>query len=46
MRLDNTYKNGKLHKFASTNGSFEKIEYFRYISSYNIHVDQFSVKSG
>ena len=43
MRLNNTSKNRKLHKFATTNGNFEKNEYFRHTSSYNIHVDQFSV---
>ena len=26
-------KNCKLHKFATTNGKFEKIEYFRHVSS-------------
>ena len=35
----------KLHKFAATNGNFEKIEYFRYTSADTVHVYQFSAKS-
>ena len=29
-------KNSKLHKLAVTNSSFEKIDYFRHASSYNV----------
>ena len=34
--------NGKLHKFSTTNSNFEKIDYFRHASLYNLHVYQFS----
>ena len=37
-------KNRKLHKFATTNSNFAKINYFRYESSDNVHVYQFSAK--
>ena len=37
---------GKLHKFATTNSNFEKNNCFRYASSQNVHVYQFSAKSG
>ena len=37
--------NRKLHKFATTNCKFEKIEYFRHASSYNVHGFQFSANS-
>ena len=36
----------KLHKFVATNGNFEKIDYFKHASSYNVDVYQFSAKSG
>ena len=36
----------KLRKLAITNNNFEKNDYFRYASSYNVHVCQFSEKSG
>ena len=39
-------KNSKLHKFATTNYNFEKIAYFGHASSCNVHVYQFSAKSG
>ena len=39
-------KNCKLHTFATTNSNFEKIDYLRHASSYNVHVYQFSAKSG
>ena len=29
--------NRKLHKFATTNSTIEKDDYFRHASSYNIH---------
>ena len=38
--------NRKLHKFATMNSNFEKIDYFRHVSKYNEHVYQFSAKSG
>ena len=38
-------KNGKLHKFVPTNSNFEKINFFRHASSYNVHVYQISAKS-
>ena len=39
--------NCKLHKFATANSNFEKkINYFRHVSSYNVHEYQFSTKSG
>ena len=34
--------NRKLHKFATTNSNFEKINYFRQALSYNVHVYDFS----
>ena len=34
----NIYTNHKLHKFANTNSNFEKNNYFRHASSYNVHV--------
>ena len=34
IRIDNTAKNRKLHKFATTNKNFEKINYSRQASSY------------
>ena len=37
--------NQKLHKFATTNKTFEKIDHIRHASSYNVHVYQFSAKS-
>ena len=43
-RTDNT-NNHKLHKFATTKIDFEKVDYFRHASSYNIQVYQFSAKS-
>ena len=36
----------KLHKFATTNSNLKKLDYFRHASSYKVHVDQFSTKSG
>ena len=39
-------KNYKLHKFATTNNKFEKIDSFKHASSYNVHVYQFSTTSG
>ena len=45
--IDNIAKNRKLHKFATTSSNFrKKINYFRYVSQYNVHVYQFSAKSG
>ena len=45
--LTNIFANNcKLHKFATTNSNFEKNDYFRHASSYNVHVYQFSAKSG
>ena len=38
--------NCKLHKFATTNSNFEKIDYFRHTSSCNVNVNQFSANSG
>ena len=31
-------KNRNLHKFATTNSNFQKIDFFKHASSYNIHV--------
>ena len=31
----------RLHKFATTNSNFEKIDYFRHASSYSVDVYQF-----
>ena len=39
-------KNGKLHKFATTNSNFKKIDYFRDASSKNVDVYQCSAMSG
>ena len=39
-------KNCKLHTFAIINSNFVKINFFRHASSYNVHVNQFSGKSG
>ena len=39
-------KNRKLHKFAITYSNFEKKKYFRHASLCNVHVHQFSAKSG
>ena len=39
-------KKCKLHKFATTNINFEKIDYLRNALSCNVHADQFSAKSG
>ena len=39
-------KIGKLHKFATTNNNFERGNYFRHVSSYNVHVLLFSANSG
>ena len=39
-------KNRKLHKFAITYNNFEKKKYFRHVSLCNVHVHQFSAKSG
>ena len=45
--LTNIFANNcKLHKFATTNSNFEKIDYFRHVSKYNEQVNQFSPKSG
>ena len=45
--LINIFANNRtLHKFETTNNNSGKIDYFRHASSYNIHVDQFSAKSG
>ena len=45
--LTNIFANNrKLHKFATTNSNFEKIDYFRHVSKYNEQVYQFSAKSG
>ena len=38
--------NRKLHKFATTNSNFEKINFFSYASSYNVHVYDFFSKFG
>ena len=38
--------NCKLHKVAPTNSNFERNDYFRHASSYNVHVANFSAKSG
>ena len=37
-------KKRKLHKIAIINSNFEKVDYFRHTSSYNVHVYQFSAK--
>ena len=34
-------KNLKLYKFATTSSNFEKYDYFRHTSSYNVHLYQF-----
>ena len=39
-------KNRKLHKIATTNSNFEKINYVRHASLSNVHICQFSAKSG
>ena len=39
IRTDNIAKNHNLHKFATSNGNFEKKNYFRYASSHNVHVN-------
>ena len=39
-------KKSKLHKLATTNNNFEKIDDFRHASLGNVHVYQFSAKSG
>ena len=39
-------KNGKLHKFATTNSNIGKNHYFRYAPSYNVYVYQFSANLG
>ena len=39
-------KNGKLHKFATTNSNFEKINSLRPAPSKSVHVYIFSAKSG
>ena len=31
-------KNRKLHKFATTNSNFKKLDYLRHASSYSVHV--------
>ena len=36
----------KLHKFATTNNKYEKINIVRHASLYNVHVYQFLAKSG
>ena len=47
IRIDNTTKNRKLHKFAITKSNFgKKIDSFRHASWYNVHVYKFSAKSG
>ena len=38
-------KNCILHKFATTNSNFAKIDYFRHESLDNVHIYQFSAKS-
>ena len=38
-------KNRKLHKIATTNGNFLKIDYFRHAPSQNVLVYQFTAKS-
>ena len=38
-------KKRKLHKFATINSNFEKVDYIRHASAYNGHVYQFSGKS-
>ena len=38
-------KKRKLHKCATTNSNFEKLDYFRHASSFNVHVYQCSAKS-
>ena len=38
-------KSSKLHKFATANSNFEKIDYFRH-APHNVDVYQFSAKSG
>ena len=44
--IPNFNVNFKLHKFATTNSNFKKLDYFRHAASYKVHVDQFSTKSG
>ena len=47
LRVDNKAKNRKLNKLATTNSNFgEKINYFIHASWHNVHVYQFSAKSG
>ena len=36
----------QVHKIATTNNNFEENDYFRHASSCNVHVYQFSTKSG
>ena len=38
-------KHRKLHKLGVANNNFEKIDYFRHASSYNVHEYQFSSNS-
>ena len=35
-----------VHKFAAAKNNFEKIDHFRHASLGNVHVYQFSAKSG
>ena len=45
IRIDNTTKNHKLHKFATVNNKFGKINYYRHASWYIVHIYQFSTSS-
>ena len=38
-------KNCKLHKFATTNSNFEKVDHLRHASSCNVYVYQFLANS-
>ena len=44
VRTNILQKNSKLHKFATTNSNFDKINSFRHASLYNVHVYQISAK--
>ena len=39
-------KKRKLHKFATTDSNFGKIDYFRHVSSCSVIIYQFKAKSG
>ena len=39
-------KHRKLHKFATSNNTFKKMDYYRHALSYRVHGYQFPAKSG